>query len=48
MPTSSVAVKLEDEIKDRIQNLGEIKDRSSHWLMNLDSSIERLEQEITQ
>ena len=33
MSTSSVAVKLEDEIKDRIQNLGEVKDRSSHWLM---------------
>ena len=33
MSTSSVAVKLEDEIKERIQNLGEIKDRSSHWLM---------------
>ena len=33
MPTSSVAVKLEDEIKERIQNLGKIKDRSSHWLM---------------
>ncbi len=33
MTTSSVAVKLEDEIKNRIQNLGEIKDRSSHWLM---------------
>ena len=33
MSTSSVAVKLEDEIKDRIQSLGEIKDRSSHWLM---------------
>jgi len=33
MPVTSVAVKLEDEIKQRIQDLGEIKDRSSHWLM---------------
>jgi len=33
MSLSSVAVKLEDDIKERIQNLGEIKERSSHWLM---------------
>ena len=33
MPISSVAIKLDDEIKTRIQNLGEIKERSTHWLM---------------
>ena len=33
MPITSVAVKLEDDIKERIQHLGELKDRSSHWLM---------------
>ncbi len=33
MTITSVAVKLEDEIKERIQHLGELKDRSSHWLM---------------
>ena len=33
MTIQTVAVKLEDEIKERIQKLGEIKDRSSHWLM---------------
>jgi predicted transcriptional regulator len=50
MTTSSIAVKLEDEIKNRIQHLGEIKDRSSHWLMKraiLDylEKEEKLEQE---
>ncbi len=33
MSQSSVAIKLEDNIKKRIHKLGEIKDRSSHWLM---------------
>ena len=33
MTIQTVAVKLEDEIKERIQKLGVIKDRSSHWLM---------------
>lgn len=33
MSLSSIAVKLEDDVKRRIQNLGEIKERSSHWLM---------------
>jgi len=33
MSISSVAVKLENDVKERIQHLGELKDRSSHWLM---------------
>ena len=33
MAVSSVAVKLENDIKERIHSLGKIKDRSSHWLM---------------
>lgn len=33
MPTKSIAVKLEDDIKQRLQKLGKAKDRSSHWLM---------------
>ena len=33
MSISSVAVKLENDVKERIHHLGKIKDRSSHWLM---------------
>lgn len=42
--TSSVAVKLEDEIRERLQALGQIKDRSTHWLMK-HAIIEYLEKE---
>ena len=44
MPISSVAIKLDDEIKTRIQNLGEIKERSTHWLMKR-AILEYLEKE---
>ena len=44
MPITPVAVKLEDEIKERIQHLGELKDRSSHWLMKR-AILEYLEKE---
>jgi predicted transcriptional regulator len=32
-PTTTVAVKLEHEIKERLQKLGQLKHRSAHWLM---------------
>lgn len=44
MPTTSVAVKLEDDIRDRIQSLGKAKDRSTHWLMKR-AIVEYLEKE---
>lgn len=31
--SSPQAVKLDDETKKRLQELGEIKDRSPHWMM---------------
>lgn len=33
MSTTSVAVKLDDTIRERLQKLGESKDRSPHWIM---------------
>lgn len=44
MSTTSVAVKLEDDIRERIQALGQTKDRSTHWLMKR-AIIEYLEKE---
>lgn len=31
--TTTVGVKLDDETRDRLKNLGEVKQRSVHWLM---------------
>lgn len=44
MPITSVAVKLEDDIRERIQSLGQAKDRSTHWLMKR-AIVEYLEKE---
>ena len=44
MSTTSVAVKLEDDIRERIQSLGQAKDRSTHWLMKR-AIVEYLEKE---
>ena len=44
MSTTSVAVKLEDDIRERIQALGQTKDRSTHWLMKR-AIVEYLEKE---
>ena len=44
MSVSAIAIKLEDEVKQRIQQLGKIKDRSSHWLMKR-AILEYLEKE---
>ena len=44
MSVSAIAIKLEDDVKQRIQQLGEIKDRSSHWLMKR-AILEYLEKE---
>lgn len=44
MPTTSVAVKLEDETRERLQALGQSKDRSTHWLMK-HAILEYLEKE---
>lgn len=44
MSVSAIAIKLEDDVKERIQHLGEIKERSSHWLMKR-AILEYLEKE---
>lgn len=31
--TTTVGVKLDDETRDRLKSLGEMKQRSGHWLM---------------
>ncbi len=31
--TTTVGVKLDDEIRDRLKALGELKHRSTHWIM---------------
>lgn len=31
--TTTVGIKLDPEIRERLNKLGKIKDRSSHWLM---------------
>ena len=33
MATSTLGIKLDDETRSRLKNLGEIKRRSPHWLM---------------
>ena len=33
MTATAVAVKIDPEIKKRLQNLAEVKQRSAHWLM---------------
>ena len=33
MATSTLGIKLDNEIRSRLKNLSEIKRRSSHWLM---------------
>ncbi len=33
MPTTTVAIKLDQDTKDRLKALGEARDRSPHWLM---------------
>ena len=44
MATSSIAVKLDDGIRDRLQALGAAQDRSTHWLMKR-AVLEFLEKE---
>ena len=45
--TTTVGVKLDDEIRDRLKNLGEVKQRSVHWLMReaIQDYVEREEKE---
>lgn len=31
--TSTIGVKIDDELRDRLSSLGKAKDRSPHWLM---------------
>lgn len=33
MASTTVGIKLDDETRDRLRKLGEIKQRSPHWLM---------------
>ena len=44
MPASSIAVKLEDDIRERLHSLGAAKERSTHWLMKR-AILEYLEKE---
>ena len=44
MSVSSVAVKLDDDIRERLQSLGEKQERSTHWLMKR-AIVEFLEKE---
>lgn len=44
MPTSSIAVKLDDDVRERLQSLGEAQERSTHWLMKR-AIVEFLEKE---
>lgn len=44
--TTSVAVKLDDETRKRLQALGELRDRSPHWLMRA-AILEYLDREET-
>lgn len=44
--TSSVAVKLDDETRSRLQTLGNLRDRSPHWLMRT-AILEYLDREET-
>jgi len=45
MATKAVAVKLDDETKQRLEQLGELKDRSAHWMMKvaIDQYLDREE-----
>lgn len=44
--TTTVAVKLEHEVKERLQKLSQLKHRSAHWLMKqaIKSYLEQEEQ----
>jgi len=33
MPTTAVAIKIDQKTKERYKNLAQIKDRSAHWMM---------------
>ena len=44
MAVSSVAVKLDDDIRERLHSLGEAQERSTHWLMKR-AIVEFLEKE---
>ena len=44
MPVSSIAVKLEDDIRERLHSLGAAQERSTHWLMKR-AILEFLEKE---
>jgi predicted transcriptional regulator len=44
--TSPLAVKLDDETRDRLQALGKLRDRSPRWLMRT-AILEYLEREET-
>lgn len=45
--TTTVGVKLDDETRERLKNLGEMKQRSVHWLMReaIQDYVEREEKE---
>lgn len=45
--TTTVGVKLDDEKRDRLKSLGEMKQRSVHWLMRqaIQDYVEREERE---
>lgn len=45
MASKAVAVKLDEETKRRLEQLGEVKDRSAHWMMKaaIDQYLEREE-----
>lgn len=44
MAVASVAIKLEEDIRERLQSLGSLKDRTTHWLMKR-AIVEYLERE---
>lgn len=44
MSVSSIAVKLEDDIRERLHSLGAAQERSTHWLMKR-AIVEYLEKE---
>lgn len=45
--TTTVGVKLDDETRDRLKNLGAVKQRSVHWLMReaIQDYVEKEEKE---
>lgn len=46
--TTTVGVKLDDETRDHLKNLGEVKQRSVHWLMReaIEDYIEKEEKRM--